>query len=518
MSIPIFNSRLLRGVAVNAGAVETDVYDLTAVRFASGTDTTLISAGIPLAPGLLDPADLNTVRVLKNGVEQPIYVEELPRRHLDGTVRSILVQCDAGSMANGAEDTTWELRVNGATRTTTDRAKDTSALAFASVPAGFLFYTDPQDRVDSMLLLGPTTTIANSPAREPYLKYHSENALSGNNYAGVKGSLDSQWNSHTTNGTVEPEAGAFFNQDIGWANLTYWVRGGATVYLRRFLQYARPYVRDQQTGSGGEWQKWARTPRSHYWLTGDPRTITHIEACAASAVEVFENPLFQTRTTYDIDSRHAAQNGWCMLSAWLTGGAADNKTVARYVWDYLLRMGETSGPTDGVHYYSDRGSSTPCFGQKPFMQGVMHAFLIEFVENAEPSLRATYLDRLAVETERLWDMGSVGTANVSVEYPGFSYNWSPENHAQWVAGDAADCQNLDGQVYSNDAAVSRGSDGYLTEVFAYYGFHANNATATVRAEDIFARANIFMGAWEGFEGGQAMFNMWSLFGLATGVS
>jgi hypothetical protein len=177
-------------------------------------------------------------------------------------------------MANGVEDATWNMTLNQGTRGTTDLSKNTSALAFTTVPDGFLFYTNAQDRVDSWLLLGPTTTIANSPQREPFLKYHSENAsgTASSTYAGVKGSLDYVWtNGHSTGDAVTT---GFFNADTGWANLTYWARGGATVYLERFLKYGRWYAANTAINGGTEWTKWYRTPRRHHHRP-DPRTRCH---------------------------------------------------------------------------------------------------------------------------------------------------------------------------------------------------------------------------------------------------
>jgi hypothetical protein len=67
------------------------------VRFDTGG---LVSTGVPLAPGLLRDAD--SVRLMIDGAEVPMYVEPLAGRHADGSYRSMLVQFPwAGDSARG---------------------------------------------------------------------------------------------------------------------------------------------------------------------------------------------------------------------------------------------------------------------------------------------------------------------------------------------------------------------------------------------------------------------------------
>jgi hypothetical protein len=481
---------------------------------------------------VLDPSALNTVRVFRDGVEQAVYVEEIPRRHLDGTVRSVLVQCNAGSMANGVEDATWSLTVNDGTRTTTDLSKNTEALAFTTLPDGFLFYTNAQDRVASYVLLGPTATIANSPQREPFLKYHSTTQIvnpdlyHGNQYIGIKGGLDRQWEVDSASG---PNAGDFFNQDIGWNNLHYWVRGGDNVHLERFMRYARIYIATNSTIGGAEWQKWYRTPRSHYWLTGDTRSVTYLTDAGTNMWSYHNGDGMFSRATYRLDpsypgitssdSRMFAQNAGLNMSAWLCGEATNYQTRARTVWNTLTAFQGVRGRLDGggepgapgVHYYQDEGSVPPCYGQKDFMQGLMCAFMIEYVENVEPSLRADFLPWLKLHIDALWDQRDPTKATTqAAPNNGFAYFWSPEMDASWRDSDTT-CDS----IYvnnGNNPGRPRLRGGYLIEPFAYYSHHADDAAMRARAETVFEMHNRDVQAIGDFEGGQGFYSSWSIFG------
>lgn len=497
---------------------------MTATRYAAGTNTTLLSAGVPLAPGQVFPEALDTVRVYRNGVEQSVFVEEIPRRHLDGSVRSVLIQCDAGSMANGVEETTWELRVNQGVRGTADRSKDTAALAFTEVPDGFLFYTNAQDRVDSYMLMGPTKTITNSPQREPFLKYHTTVAApaspANGDYFGLKAGLDLQWSADAATGA--PVVGSFFNGDAGWANLSYWVRGGSNTYLERFLRYARVYAANADTSGGLEWTKWYRTPRSHYWLTGDTRSVTFMTTAGQSMWNYHNNDGMFTAVDYVIDPRAYSQNAGLNLSAWLCGAADTNRARARTIYDTLVRLqGITTGgvaASSGVHYYPD-GAGT-CRGQKDYMQGLMHTFMIEYVENAEPSLRATYLPWMKQNLDRLWEQQDPSTSFVNASPDNsFTYFWSPEMHTAYLT-QTDKCSNLDTVYATNSSGGNPGRrtarHGYLVEPFAYYAFHAGDSVYMTRAERAFSNAMTRMVGWTGFEGKQAAYNMWSVFGYGVG--
>ncbi|MBX9856523.1 MAG: Ig-like domain-containing protein [Gemmatimonadaceae bacterium] len=475
-------------------------FPMTVSRFHNGSGATVVSAGIPLRPGALLPSQLINVRLFKGNVEQSIYVEELPRRHQDGSVRSILVQVDAGTMSYGVPDTSWRLVLDQGARVAAGRQK--VAIDFVDVPVGMLYYSKPSDRVSSNLLLGPTRTIAESPSREPYLKYHSTAALNGNNYAGIKGALDALWSLHSQS----LSAGAFYNGDAGWANLHYWVRGGDVVYLERFLRYARKYIAENPTTGGLEWQKWYRTPRSHYWLTGDVRSVNYVRAVADADWSSQNGGGDFAAPNYKIDQRAYSQHAGMNLSAWLVGAGDEYRTRSRSIFDAFVRFG-MAGPTPGVHYYKDQKSIDGCVGQKPFMTGLMHTYMIEHVENAEPSLRPAFLQWLRTGLEQLWRQRDPRYAVVSAEYPGFAYFWSPELESKRVLGDT-----MCSAVYPQGHGVSRGSDGYNIEAFAYLGFHTNSATDIQRAETVFASHNLFMGAWAGFEGLQAMYNDWSIFG------
>ncbi len=127
---------------------------LAVQRLSGGSGVVLVSNGIPLAPGALQPGDVGDAEVWVEGQEQAVYVEALEGWHPDGSVRAILVQFnyDLPDMMPKSGQL-----VLGTTRATTDLSKTTPP----SVPSAVALPSSP-DYLVTTLLAGELLTEANS--------------------------------------------------------------------------------------------------------------------------------------------------------------------------------------------------------------------------------------------------------------------------------------------------------------------------------------------------------------------
>ncbi len=105
---------------------------LVAQRLASGSGATLMSAGVPLQPGQVQPGAVSGVGLWRNGVEVPAYIEALEGRYADGSVISLLVQANAGTLTKGMPVSGYELRFSGSSVTRLGK----TAGAIKDVPDG----------------------------------------------------------------------------------------------------------------------------------------------------------------------------------------------------------------------------------------------------------------------------------------------------------------------------------------------------------------------------------------------
>ena len=137
------------------------VVALTVARLAGGSGATLVSSGVPLAPGALRADQLGQVQVWAGGQQQAVYVEALQGRHADGSVRVLLVQFRP-ALTQGAP-VAGELRL-GVGRTTSDLAKTPVSW---DVPEGVALPSDPAYLVQTDLV-GPTVTAAQAPTRPAF--------------------------------------------------------------------------------------------------------------------------------------------------------------------------------------------------------------------------------------------------------------------------------------------------------------------------------------------------------------
>jgi hypothetical protein len=213
------------------------------VRSAVGTpETGEVSSGLPLAPGRLRTGDVAGLAVFVGDTEVPSYIEPLKGRHVDGSLRSILVQftvADAGAPVT--------------LRRVTTAPRRRPRVAPSPVPARFVMYADlieeAQTNVVGPISLSSRETFAGGRALDTKFAEFEP----------------THWSAQGDDWTAN-----FYDRALAY--FAYALRQGSPTFLQRgsrlAVAYRRGYLEANNYGTS-EW--WAQLDglASHYWLTGD---------------------------------------------------------------------------------------------------------------------------------------------------------------------------------------------------------------------------------------------------------
>ncbi|HEY0972673.1 MAG TPA: Ig-like domain-containing protein [Gemmatimonadales bacterium] len=285
--------------------------DVQLVRFDGGSGEVIVSNGVPLAPGALRPGQTGRVRLVIDGVERKISVTELAGRHLDGSLRSILVQ--ARLSFGAAERPTGRLTLSSE-RPAEFRMVPELTMA---VPPAVVLPSSP-DYLVSTDLVGQTITVEQSKALgSPFTRYESDFVK----YA------DQHWTNK----------GAYWGENYYDRALIYyafWVRSGNPEYWRRAselaLSYRRDYLEKNSHGSSPHWSQLEGLEK-HYLLTGDEASRYAIAQVAGSAFNYWITRLDRVNLA-NFESRIQAR----VLQAHLLAWRLDAKGTRDKDWGALL--------------------------------------------------------------------------------------------------------------------------------------------------------------------------------------
>jgi hypothetical protein len=328
-----------------------DTVAVQVVRFDTGG---LVSTGVPLAPGLLRDAD--SVRLMIDGAEVPMYVEPLAGRHADGSYRSMLVQFPwAGDSARGV----LEFGVAGV-------RQGTKTPITWTLESAVILPTSPQYIVATEVL--PRTipsselpaTALNLAYDQVYRVQSARFASSGNNF------YDRVYN--------------------GYAQ---WARTGEIEYWRRSTWLARVYAAPAPINQPHNFDPDGLF--TNYLLTGDERSRKYLIDWAKARVG-----WWAPAKAYDWSFglyREGRQQQRVMLSALYAGLLEDTTNAWMTLADaYVKAWVDTQEPhwaqqydglkLDGSWHYPLGSAGN---GQSNFMEGLRVSSMITYLEYRTPA-------------------------------------------------------------------------------------------------------------------------------------
>jgi len=231
-------------------------------RLESGVDQSLCSTGFPCKPGAILDSELDEITVFVGGIEQAVYVEALDGRHLDGTVRSVLIQFLV-SIDYGSPLSAVVTIGGGVSRGPSDISKTPIVWG---LPAVVCLPTQPDYLIACDILVAPTIPVADVPASPTYLQDFEDDF---DNWA------EQHW--ALTAGTIpgdngEPWSSVYQQYDRSHVWFTWWIRTGTFKYFYRFAKSAQEWVDvTAARASNNMWAPRFLGPESmaqYYWMTG----------------------------------------------------------------------------------------------------------------------------------------------------------------------------------------------------------------------------------------------------------
>jgi hypothetical protein len=394
----------------------------------------------------------------------------LEGRYADGSVISLLVQYDAGTMTKGTAVGGYELRFTG------------SSVGRAAQNAGAI-----KDVPDGVWALPPAHfKAAVAPVWGPVLPLSETTGTWAQVDADWVHTADRRWETcgEQVTGTetdLSPNVEHFSSKyDQPKNRIIYWARGGDIKNLERGLRQAA-VSRTYQAS----WQQWNNqdvlSMSMAYWWTGVASYRARVLSVAQGAgMNAWMGP--PSDPGYD-EGRITARNmGWAM-EAWLLGYGSSmlgNFTALQWL-DGLAQRQVSRQQANGAWYESGRGVSATSMGypdettQSNFM-AAMRAYYL--------SLYMTY--RGAAQVAGVSNAIRRNADFLTTQYDGTARTW--HYWSNWSAGDAqvglADMRNL---ALMHTLAYYRAyHDGYggsyLTQADAALSSFAANVPTTVQTE------------------------------------
>lgn len=425
-----------------------DQVPLALQRLDGGTGTVLVSNGVPLAPGMLQPGNVGAVRVLLGGQEVPAYVEVLKGKHKDGSARSVLVQFTWP--AGGATQATLELNA----APSQPRLAKTAITAL--MPSMVALPTDPEYLVRTEVV-GRTVSRATSLTQGPvFSKYEADFRTWSDTHWGLYGG--------TTPGTTQWTALNYYDRAL--SHFAFWARTGDPELWRRAALIATAYrVNYLEANSFGTSEMWAQMEglAVHYWLTGDER--------ARMAVYKTAESLHRSRggtrmaNTWDhlwMDNRNHTKvlSGKVlamMVEAPAFGVISDWAAEARKDLPLILSTQTAEG---SYRFYSQCGESSN------FMTGMLNDAYVLYYEHFEADSRIPAAIKKSLDW--LWSTQWSATARAFNYYSG-------------------NCPNIGGPTPYADL------NGMFLEAWGWYYRHSGDAAYRSQGEQILQGG--VAGAW-----------------------
>lgn len=352
-------------VVVVAPPPQVETVPLRLHRMDGGSGDVLVSNGIPVPAGWVDPtASPVPVRVKLGTTEVPVYAEVLKGKHKDGSAMSMLVQFVWPASHTG--DATFEV---GAPSSVGARSKiDLNG----ALPAAAALPIDPEYLVSTMIV-GPTVSRFNAPQSPAYFPEYERLF---DQYA------EQHW---VTYGFAWAPMNLY---DRVLNQYAFWVRTGNPVLWERAARVARDYragYLEANNFATTEW--WAQLDglAIDYWLTGDDRSRQAVYKTAESLHRSRGGQERLTNTTSHpwMDNRNQAKvlgsKVWShRLESPAFGAVTNWEAGAREDLGWILGTQTAEGPFL---------FKATCGFSNNFMAGLLSVAFIDYFEHIEADPR-----------------------------------------------------------------------------------------------------------------------------------
>jgi hypothetical protein len=349
---------------------------LTAYRLASGSGGTVISAGVPLQPGQVQPGGVSGVGLWKNGAEVAASIEALEGRYADGSVIALLVQYDAGAMTKGTGVGGYELRFTGSSVGRAAR----NAGAIKDVPDGVWQLPPTHFKAPVAAVWGPLVPLSELPGGDVLTLTQQYKAIS-----------DARWAFEAVSG-AENGTNASFDKvefyDSAYDQTLNHFRYGAqaadiTMHERALRKAA--VVRDFWRVQPGQFIWYLQNRHivglhaAAYWWTGVSLYRTEFYKLAANnAGNTVLQPQWISPSFSTEEGRVLARNmGWA-LSLQMLGYTAPVGGFTPPQWLSTIAQHELSSQTASGAWFEGAGDAVN--GQKQFMAALRVYYLALYME------------------------------------------------------------------------------------------------------------------------------------------
>ena len=340
--------------------------DLKVVRFTGGTGSVLVSSGIPLAPGLLRQGQSGQVRLLVSGVEQPVHIKELKGFHVDGSLRSILLQFKYAVPTGG---------MNAQLVIGQSRTKTALPLGPATYP-----YGKPLPAA-AALPSSPAYLISTGIVGRGTLAPDGFNPTYETNFSTYGDPKWSKFYSKYGTSITVSDANNFNYYDRAYIYYAWWVRTGNPEYWRRAAYYEAAY-RDRYIRA----VNYNLQPHNlhidgieaHYLLTGDTASFTAVRKIAHSYYGLWMSHIGSLTSKYNANRIQARVLDTYMTAARLDIRHHDYHAASRKALTLILGTQRSDGSYRFI---------TSCQEQLNFMTGLLNDALVEYYEVIAPDPR-----------------------------------------------------------------------------------------------------------------------------------
>lgn len=455
--------------AVYAQLLKVPVWSVSGefVSWTAGTGSRLVNWPVPLPKGVLMPTALDTVRVLKAGVEQAIYIEDHGVfRHDDGSLRAVLIQTDQ-TLTFGVP-VALVVEIGLLRNTGADLTKTT--LTFGS-PAGNDFKTaHPEAMMNfSKEYLSSCQLFTRYPLRYQGIADGLEQSYDDN--------LFTDWQKFAVDGGVQASEGGlnldpwnqwknwdgqpsgsepFLQYDAGYQHILMWLMTGEAEYARMGICYAAWYyaIYAAVPNNVAAWMLSPKQMAAQYVLTGDEDCRTALVALTTHHFAVAQAPGGGI-DDHDAELRPFAFRLQCGQACFMVGDTSVNWKTRTDTYLTAWHSDPTCWITSGVNigaYWQRIMFSGACQPLAANAQ-VVHNFFIPITVNSlydveqvfNVSLPSTITGRIQgmLEYLRLTQYRPTGNSSVT-NTPDFKYQNNSLAIACSQPGPSSDVYDLNG--------------------------------------------------------------------------
>jgi hypothetical protein len=413
-----------------------DTLALQIVRMDGGSGMALVSNGIPLPQGL--PPDSTThFALIIAGHEQPIHLEALAGRYVDGSARALLIQFQYPVNA-GSPVPALLIAGPSVTRTTTDLPKTTVTW---TIPAAAALPTSPSYLVGTGVV-GQTITRAAAPTSPAIFSTYENDFVS---YG------DQHWATEAGDWTYN-----YYDRVLIW--YAWWVRTGNPEYWRRAAIDAVAYRQQSLVPDG-----YIEQPNQaqleglalHYLLTGDEASRYAVARVATVFADIW-TPVLDCPSCSGgqyVEGRIQARVLQSHYLSWMINAVGDSpRNWLSLMATDVTKILNTQGADGSYRFVQWEGSHSN------YMTGLMHDMMIKYYTYVQADARIPPAIKKTLDW--MWSTQWVSSAQ--------AFKYVSEDMSTGTTAPAPDLNLL------------------IVTGYAWYYMYSGDATYRTKADAIFA--------------------------------